>query len=150
MRQDDLVDRTSLTSWRGAASSRKAPTSVPWPSTCHGSRSLYCGFDPTAPSLHLGNLLQLLTLRRFQVAGHRPIGLVGGATGLIGDPKMEGERNPQRRDIVEAWLERIRDQVERILDFDAGPHQARLVNNMDWTADCRPSSSCAMSESTSP
>ena len=98
-----------------------------------GSRSLYCGFDPTAPSLHLGNLLQILTLRRFQMAGHRPIGLVGGATGLIGDPKMEGERTLNDVDIVESWLVRIREQVERFLDFDDGPYQARLANNMDWT-----------------
>ena len=134
MRQDKPVDQDIIEElgWRGllAQSTDQDALSVHLKS---GSRSLYCGFDPTAPSLHLGNLLQILTLRRFQLAGHRPIGLVGGATGLIGDPKMEGERTLNDVDIVESWLVRIREQVERFLDFDDGPYQARLVNNMDWT-----------------
>ena len=94
--------------------------------------ALYCGFDPTAPSLHLGNLLQLITLRRFQLAGHRPIGLVGGATGMIGDPKDSGERKLNPADQVAEWTQRIRSQVERFLDFE-GAHAARIVNNYDWT-----------------
>jgi tyrosyl-tRNA synthetase len=93
----------------------------------------YCGFDPTAPSLHMGNLVQLITMRRLQDAGHRPIALVGGATGLIGDPKMSGERVLNDRETVAAWVERIRVQVQRFLDFE-GPAAARVVNNLDWTA----------------
>ena len=98
-----------------------------------GPVSLYCGFDPTAPSLHLGNLIQLLTLRRFQQAGHRPIGLVGGATGMIGDPKESGERRLNPAEQVAEWTARIRSQVERFLDFE-GANAARVVNNYDWTS----------------
>lgn len=98
-----------------------------------GPVTFYCGFDPTAPSLHMGNLVQLLTMRRLQQAGHLPLALVGGATGLIGDPRMSGERVLNDRDTVAGWVERIRAQVERYLDFD-GPQAARLVNNLDWTA----------------
>jgi tyrosyl-tRNA synthetase len=97
-----------------------------------GPITLYCGFDPTAPSLHLGNLVQILTVRRFQQHGHKPLGLVGGATGLIGDPKMAGERNLNPRDIVEKWVDRIRGQLERFFDFE-GPSAATMVNNYDWT-----------------
>ena len=98
-----------------------------------GSRTLYSGFDPTAPSLHIGHLMQVLTLRRFQEAGHRPLGLVGGATGLIGDPKMTAERTLNDEDVVAGWVERIRVQVERLLDFDDAQTGARMVNNLDWT-----------------
>jgi len=98
-----------------------------------GPVSLYCGFDPTAPSLHIGNLVQILTIRRLQLAGHRPFALVGGATGLIGDPKMTGERTLNSRDLVAAWVERIRRQIEPLLDF-TGPSAATMVNNLDWTA----------------
>lgn len=98
-----------------------------------GPVSLYCGFDPTAPSLHIGNLVQILTVRRLQDAGHRPFGLVGGATGLIGDPKMAGERTLNDRDVVSGWVERIRKQIEPLLRFD-GPNAATMVNNLDWTA----------------
>jgi tyrosyl-tRNA synthetase len=98
-----------------------------------GPVTYYCGFDPTAPSLHIGNLLQLLTMRRLQDAGHRPIALVGGATGLIGDPRMSGERVLNDRETVAGWVERIRGQVQRYLDFD-GPGGARVVDNLDWTA----------------
>jgi len=98
-----------------------------------GPVTFYCGFDPTAPSLHMGNLVQLITMRRLQLAGHRPLALVGGATGLIGDPRMSGERVLNDRGTVAAWVERIRDQVERFLDFE-GPDAARVVNNLDWTA----------------
>jgi tyrosyl-tRNA synthetase len=94
---------------------------------------LYCGFDPTAPSLHIGNLVQILTVRRLQLAGHRPYALVGGATGLIGDPKMTGERTLNDPDVVAGWVERIRRQIEPLLDFD-GPAAATMVNNLDWTA----------------
>ena len=94
---------------------------------------LYCGFDPTAPSLHIGNLVQILTVRRLQLAGHIPFALVGGATGLIGDPKMTGERTLNAPEVVAGWVERIRRQIEPLLDFD-GPAAATMVNNLDWTA----------------
>jgi tyrosyl-tRNA synthetase len=93
----------------------------------------YCGFDPTAPSLHLGNLVQLLTLRRIQLAGHKPLGLVGGSTGLIGDPRPTAERTLNTRETVEEWVGRLRAQVERYLSFE-GENAARMVNNLDWTA----------------
>lgn len=99
-----------------------------------GPLTLYCGFDPTAPSLHLGNLLQIITVRRFQLAGHRPLALVGGATGLIGDPKSSGERTLNATEIVEEWGARVRSQLERFFDFD-GVAAARMVNNFDWTHD---------------
>lgn len=94
--------------------------------------TLYCGFDPTAPSLHLGNLAQILTVRRFQQHGHRPLALVGGATGLIGDPKESGERTLNPAQTVEAWVARIRGQLERFYDF-TGSNAAVMVNNYDWT-----------------
>jgi tyrosyl-tRNA synthetase len=93
----------------------------------------YCGFDPTAPSLHLGNLVQLLTVRRIQLAGHRPLGLVGGSTGLIGDPKSTTERTLNTPETVAEWVGKLREQVERFLSFD-GDSAARIVNNLDWTA----------------
>jgi tyrosyl-tRNA synthetase len=95
--------------------------------------TFYCGFDPTAPSLHLGNLVQLLTMRRIQLAGHRPIGLVGGSTGLIGDPKSTTERTLNSKEQVAAWVAMLRAQVERFLSFE-GDNAARMVNNLDWTA----------------
>jgi tyrosyl-tRNA synthetase len=122
---DDLVwrglvaDSTDLDALRSAAAA--APL------------TLYCGFDPTAPSLHMGNLLQILTVRRFQLAGHRPLALVGGATGLIGDPKETGERTLNEVDVVHAWVDRIRGQLERFLEFDGVPNAAVMVNNYDWT-----------------
>ncbi len=98
-----------------------------------GPLTLYVGFDPTAPSLHLGNLLQIVTMRRFQAHGHLPLALVGGATGLIGDPKMTGERTLNPAEVVEGWAMRLRSELERFYDFD-GPAAARMVNNLDWTA----------------
>ncbi len=98
------------------------------------SRTLYCGFDPTAESLHIGNLLPLLALRRFQLAGHRPVALVGGATGLIGDPSFKDtERNLASIEIIGDWVERIKPQLVRFLDFDCGANSALLVNNLEWT-----------------
>ncbi|HBJ73724.1 MAG TPA: tyrosine--tRNA ligase [Actinobacteria bacterium] len=97
-----------------------------------GPMTLYCGFDPTAPSLHLGNLAQILTVRRFQQAGHRPLALVGGATGLIGDPKSTGERTLNSQEVVQDWVGRIRAQLERYYEFE-GPNAAIVVNNYDWT-----------------
>jgi len=94
----------------------------------------YVGFDPTAPSIHMGNLVQLMLMRHLQRAGHRPILLVGGSTGLVGDPKGAGERTMNPQDLVHAWAGRIHDQVERFVDFD-GPAAAIMVNNYDWTAD---------------
>lgn len=96
-----------------------------------GPMTLYCGFDPTAPSLHIGHLVQVVVLRRFQKAGHRPLALVGGATGLIGDPRPSAERVLHAPETVAAWVERIRAQLEPFLDFD-GPGAAVLVDNLDW------------------
>jgi tyrosyl-tRNA synthetase len=98
-----------------------------------GPMTYYAGFDPTAPSLHIGNLVQILTLRRLQLAGHRPLALVGGATGLIGDPKPSAERTLNAPEVVAAWVERIRIQIEPLLDFE-GPNPATMVNNLDWTS----------------
>jgi tyrosyl-tRNA synthetase len=98
-----------------------------------GPITLYCGFDPTAPSLHVGHLAQTLTARRFQLAGHLPLALVGGATGMIGDPKPTSERALNAAEVVAAWSDGIRRQLERFFDFD-GPAAARMVNNHDWTA----------------
>jgi tyrosyl-tRNA synthetase len=127
---DDIIDELS---WRGLLAVttdldelRAALNS--------GPVTVYCGFDPTAPGLHIGNLVQLLTLRRLQLAGHRPVGLVGGATGLIGDPSgKSAERVLNPAETVAGWLERIRGEVSRFLDFDAGPSSALIVSNLDWT-----------------
>ena len=102
-----------------------------------GSRTLYCGFDPTADSLHIGSLVPLLTLKRFQDAGHRPVALVGGATGLIGDPSGKSEeRNLNTPDVVAGWVEKIKSQVSAFIDFDCGgsskENSAEVVNNLDW------------------
>jgi len=127
---DDIFDELQ---WRGLLAIttdkdelRKALSS--------GRVTIYCGFDPTAPGLHIGHLQQLLTLRRLQLAGHRPIGLVGGATGLIGDPSgKSAERVLNPREVVAEWVERIRGEVSRFLDFDAGEASALVVSNLDWT-----------------
>jgi len=97
--------------------------------------TLYVGFDPTAPSLHVGNLVVLLVLRRFQLAGHTPIALVGGATGLVGDPSGKNEeRTLNSTEIVEGWVNRIRTQVSSFLDFSEAKNKAIVVNNLDWTS----------------
>jgi tyrosyl-tRNA synthetase len=97
--------------------------------------TLYIGFDPTAPSLHVGNLVVLLVLRRFQLAGHNPIALVGGATGLVGDPSgRNDERTLNSSEVVEGWVKVIRKQVSAFLDFDTPKNPAQVVNNLDWTA----------------
>jgi tyrosyl-tRNA synthetase len=95
--------------------------------------TLYCGFDPTADSLHIGSLLPILTLRRFQLAGHRPIALVGGATGLIGDPSgKKSERTLNPKETVQQWSNRIKEQLSRFLDFEAQDNPAKIANNYDW------------------
>ncbi|HKN52471.1 MAG TPA: tyrosine--tRNA ligase [Amycolatopsis sp.] len=98
-----------------------------------GPVTLYCGFDPTAPSLHAGNLVPLLMLKRFQRAGHRPIVLAGGATGMIGDPRDTGERTLNTVDVVSEWAGRIRGQLERFVEFDDSPTGAIVDNNLSWT-----------------
>jgi tyrosyl-tRNA synthetase len=98
-----------------------------------GPVTFYVGFDPTAPSLHHGHMVQLLTARRLQHAGHRPLALVGGSTGLIGDPNPDRERTLNDPDVVASWVKRIKRQVEPFFEF-AGPNAARIVNNLDWTA----------------
>lgn len=120
--------------WRGAIAQSTDLAEL----TAHlnsGSRTLYIGFDPTAPSLHLGNLVQMTMLRRFQLAGHRPIALVGGATGLVGDPSgRNAERTLNDEEIVEQWVGRIRGQLEGFLDFSGAKTGALMVNNLEWTA----------------
>ena len=99
------------------------------------SRPLYCGFDPTADSLHLGHLVPLLVLKRFQQAGHTPIALVGGATGMIGDPSFKAaERKLNTPEIISGWADKIKGQVSQFIDFDCGQNSALVVNNLDWTA----------------
>ena len=99
-----------------------------------GKRAVYCGFDPTAESLHIGSVVPLLVLRRFQLAGHKPIALVGGATGLIGDPSFKSaERQLNPSSVVEEWVERLKPQLSLFLDFDCGTNSAVLVNNLEWT-----------------
>ena len=123
---DDLRWRGLIALSTDAAALRGALTA--------GSIVYYCGFDPTAASLHVGNLVQILTLRRLQVAGHHPLALVGGATGLIGDPSgKSAERGLNERAVVADWVERVRAQIEPYLDF-TGTNAARMVNNLEWTA----------------
>jgi tyrosyl-tRNA synthetase len=98
-----------------------------------GKLTYYIGFDPTAPSLHLGNLVQLLVMRRLQLAGHNPIVLIGGSTGLVGDPRPTAERVLNTKETVSEWVEKLSKQASRFLDF-SGSNKATLVNNLDWTA----------------
>jgi tyrosyl-tRNA synthetase len=100
------------------------------------SRVVYCGFDPTADSLHIGSLVPLLALKRFQLAGHKPIALVGGATGMIGDPSFKSrERKLNSLEVTAEWTSKIRAQVSRFIDFECGENSALVVNNLDWTGD---------------
>ena len=101
-----------------------------------GCRTVYCGFDPTADSLHIGSLVPLLALKRIQLAGHRPIALAGGATGMIGDPSFKSnERKLNSLEVTAQWTDKIKDQLARFIDFDCGENSALVVNNLDWTAD---------------
>ncbi len=101
-----------------------------------GSVTLYCGFDPTADSLHIGSLVPLLALKRFQQAGHKPLALVGGATGLIGDPSFKAQERKLNDDqTVGNWVEKLKAQVSQFVDFDAAENPAEVVNNLDWTKD---------------
>ena len=125
----DILDELK---WRGLValstdedSLRKALT--------ESSITYYCGFDPTAASLHLGNLVQLLTMRRLQLAGHKPLALIGGSTGLVGDPRPTAERTLNTRETVEEWVEKLGRQAARFLSFE-NENAARMVNNLDWTA----------------
>jgi tyrosyl-tRNA synthetase len=128
---DDIIDELS---WRGLLAVTTDLDELRG-ALKSGRITIYCGFDPTAPGLHIGNLVQLLTLRRLQLAGHRPIGLVGGATGLIGDPSgKSAERVLNPQEVVAQWVDRIRGEVSRFLDFDAGESSALIVSNQDWTA----------------
>ena len=127
---DDIIDELS---WRGLLADTTDLSELR--SALNSGRvTFYAGFDPTAPGLHIGNLALLLTMRRLQLAGHRPIGLVGGATGLIGDPSgKSAERVLNPLETVAEWVERIRGEVSRLLDFDAGESSALVVSNLDWT-----------------
>lgn len=120
---DDLEDRGLVVQTTGREALGKA--------LADGPLGVYCGFDPTASSLHVGHLTQVLTMRRFQLAGHRPVALVGGATGLIGDPRMTGERVLHDESVVGEWVGNLREQISRLVDLD-GEFGVRMVNNLDW------------------
>lgn len=117
--------------WRGVVALSTDPEAL-GAALSEGSVRYYVGFDPTAPSLHMGNLLQLVTARRLQDAGHTPYILVGGATGMIGDPRDSGERTLNPAETVRDWTERVRAQVSRYVSFE-GDNAATVVNNHDWT-----------------
>jgi tyrosyl-tRNA synthetase len=128
----DIIDELS---WRGLIS-QSTDLDELRAAVASGPVTLYGGFDPTAPGLHIGNLVLLLTMRRFQLFGHRPIGLVGGATGLIGDPSgKSAERLLNPRDVVATWVDRIRGELERFLEFGDADNSALIVSNLDWTAE---------------
>lgn len=118
--------------WRGLVAHSTDPEALR-EALSAGSVRFYVGFDPTAPSLHMGNLVQILTARRLQQAGHTPYALVGGATGMIGDPKESGERTLNSLDTVKDWVRRVQEQIEPFLSFE-GDNAATMVNNYDWTA----------------
>jgi tyrosyl-tRNA synthetase len=124
---DELIWRGSIAQTTDEAALRKELN--------RGGLSFYVGFDPTAPSLHIGNLAIMVVMRRLQLAGHRPIPLVGGATGLVGDPSgRNSERTLNEEAVVATWVERIRAQLSGFLDFEKGTNKAVLANNLDWTA----------------
>ncbi|MGK8508321.1 tyrosine--tRNA ligase [Nocardia asiatica] len=125
----DIIDELT---WRGLIA-QSTDLDALRAAAAAGPLTLYAGFDPTAASLHAGHLVPLLALKRFQRAGHRPIVLAGGATGLIGDPRDVGERTMNSTDTVAGWAERIRSQLERFVDLDNSPTGAVVVDNMDWT-----------------
>jgi tyrosyl-tRNA synthetase len=135
MREDQPMGTTILDelAWRGLIA-QSTDIEALGAAAAQPPMTVYAGFDPTAPSLHAGNLVPLLTLQRFQRAGHRPIVLAGGATGLIGDPRDSGERSMNTADTVAEWSERIRGQLERFVDFDTTPTGAVVENNLTWTA----------------
>jgi tyrosyl-tRNA synthetase len=125
----DILDELQ---WRGLVAQSTDEAALRQ-ALAQGPITMYCGFDPTAPSLHFGNLVQLVVLRHFQRAGHRVICLVGGSTGLIGDPKPTSERVLKTKEQTADWVDRIQQQVRPFLDFE-GDNPALLVNNLDWTA----------------
>ncbi|MEV0343025.1 tyrosine--tRNA ligase [Nocardia sp. NPDC050713] len=125
----DIIDELT---WRGLIA-QSTDLDALRAALADGPLTLYAGFDPTAASLHAGHLVPLLALKRFQRAGHRPIVLAGGATGLIGDPRDVGERTMNSTDTVAEWAQRIRSQLERFVDLDDSPTGAVIANNMDWT-----------------
>ncbi|WP_040807722.1 tyrosine--tRNA ligase, partial [Nocardia concava] len=125
----DIIDELT---WRGLIA-QSTDLDALRASAAKGPITLYAGFDPTAASLHAGHLVPLLALKRFQRAGHRPIVLAGGATGLIGDPRDVGERTMNSTDTVAEWAGRIRSQLERFVDLGDAPNAAIIANNMDWT-----------------
>jgi tyrosyl-tRNA synthetase len=125
----DIIDELT---WRGLIA-QSTDLDTLRAAAAAGPLTLYAGFDPTAASLHAGHLVPLLALKRFQRAGHRPIVLAGGATGLIGDPRDVGERSMNSTDTVAGWAERIRSQLERFVDLDDSPTGAVIVDNMEWT-----------------
>lgn len=135
MREDLLMGTAILDElgWRGLIA-QSTDIDALAAATTPGPLTVYAGFDPTAPSLHAGNLVPLLTLQRFQRAGHRPIVLAGGATGMIGDPRDAGERSLNTSDTVQEWAQRIRGQLERFVDFDDSPTGAIVENNLNWTS----------------
>ena len=128
-----MTDVLEELAWRGLLASSTDPQALRQ-HLDSGPVTFYVGFDPTAPSLHFGNLVQLMVARALQRAGHRPLILVGGSTGLIGDPKNTGERILNPKEVVAEWVEKIRRQVGHFLDLEAAD-PARLVNNLDWTGD---------------
>ncbi|MDO4241074.1 MAG: tyrosine--tRNA ligase [Microbacteriaceae bacterium] len=119
--------------WRGLLSVSTDPEALAAALNGPEPITYYCGYDPTASSLHLGHLVQLLFMRRLQLAGHKPLGLVGGSTGLIGDPRPTAERTLNSRETVAEWVAALRTQIEKFLSFE-GENAARMVNNLDWTA----------------
>ncbi|MCZ4521916.1 tyrosine--tRNA ligase [Rhodococcus ruber] len=128
---ENIIDEMT---WRGLIA-QSTDVDALREATSEGPITLYSGFDPTGPSLHAGHLVPLLALKRFQRAGHRPIILAGGATGLIGDPRDVGERTMNSPEVVTEWATRIRGQLERFVELDDGPTGAVVVNNLSWTGE---------------